>query len=405
MQLLDKISQIDFSKDNGKVTKYECDLFDGIVRTITYDGNMINIDGKILRIVSNPYNTIVRQLGVANANRFKQYVQSKFLSIDKFNSYIINNKQVMTITDKQILTFSDCLDFDLLFDGFNIYRLTNQSKCNQVEHFGLLTDSGIDKKLMLHLKVNKRIWKLNYVNSPKKVYDAILNDIANGCFIDKINPEIISNSPDDYCYAYIPLDFPNDTELDATFSFINQFNGDDKEQLCKWIYNLFNSIDKDRRVLYIHGDAQTGKSVFCNVVADYLRTFNESLVATISNGIRFDRFSLSGIDKVRLLVYSDANDRELFKRSEILNITGGDYIEIASKFKDSLHKKVFCKIIVSSNYPPNVNPKAKHETSRLLYCKIIEKAQHLMTNNEFEYKLRQEFPSFLNYIKENYICN
>lgn len=393
-----------------ELTESDIDYFRQLVRSIVYQGNTMSIFKRIKSIKYDPYNTVLNEFRMGSPRRDKwiEFIKrSQVKTPDGFNQWCQTERYVETYVEHDKLAFKRNTQFNLIFSR---NRFTNSmdvfikeyKEWNEVSFLCDLNDTKAPKIIYHYLKLTLRLKSLVEVTSERKVYDSILREVAQGYHCEDIKPVNMSNDPDTWCYAYIPLNYNEPGPTPAWDSFMDQFvTLEMKVEFQKWIYGVFVENDHDRRVMWIEGDTETGKTTVINIISDYLELFGDFLVGTISEGIYLNAFSMTGLDKVRFAVYADVKENDFFQRRDIKNLTGNDTIRFEQKFKDAQKKRLFVKIAVSSNFSPGVNIKNGFETSRLLHIKLdkkkSDKAKKLrtMTNAMFKKSLLSEMPKFL----------
>lgn len=405
------------------LTKQDMDYFNSIIQSITYQGNTIKFNGRVKTIKHDPFNTILNEWNPANPKRAKWEAfirQSRLGTPERFNNWCENDRYTEIFSDsaKDQLSFRRDANFNLVFSynhathSMDVY-IRDHIENKQVRLLCNLTDANASKIIFHYLKLHKRLNSLINICSEKKVYDAILRDIAMGYHSEEIDPICISNSSEIWCNAYIPLkEYNRKGTTPAWDSFMSQFQTEKmKIEFMKWIYGILVDSDCDRRVLWIEGDSETGKTTVLNVISDYLSQFGPFLVGAIAQGNYYNNFSIASLAKARLAIYSDIKEPDFFKRRDIMNLTGGDTILIEEKFKSPEAKRLFLKIAVSSNFAPVINVNNGFETSRLLHIKIDsalakeKKRNRLIKAEDFNKTLFNEMLRFLSNARRLYEDN
>jgi len=391
-------------------------FFQQMISNITLAGDYVKYMGKTKKVRDNVYNSILNEetFSPVKKKKWTSYVMDKFKSIDNFNKLCEEHKRIAIFRDdiNKICFYKESPKFNLLVSNDDMLNRKVYVKPNydnkQVRLLCTLNDTDAKKKIFNYIKLSLNLECLRGVKSEIKIYEAFMEEISLGYHCDYINPVVVSNNPNTYCLSYVDLNFQNTQPTPAWDNFVNQFETVEmKSKFMKWIYSIFVENDFDRRVLWIEGMAQTLKTTTVNIIAGQLQSYNHNLVGALPK--IEDKFSLAGIHNARLVIYSDANDTNFFKRKDVLNLTGNDIVYYEEKNKNQEAKKLYAKIIVTSNYPPCINKKNSFETSRLLHIKIndnkAKKASKSITNIPFmEYKkmLKDELISFLAKCKQLY---
>ena len=138
-----------------------------------------------------------------------------------------------------------------------------------------------------------------------------------------------------------------------------------------WIYGLYASYDKGRQALWIDGGGQNGKTTMCKAIEE---SFPASLVGVIPGGTGLKKeFAGSTFFGKRLATCSDCKNTTLLQGELIHAILGGDSASIEFKGKDSFRGNVFCKLLICSNFAPDVTGYLQSEKSRCIYIHMRQR--------------------------------
>lgn len=410
--LLDYIPEQKTDVSNFESWKKELSLediafWDKILENIVFTGDYIRYLGKVKRVVYGPYETILNDPSwkVNQRKQFTTYVMNKFRSIDKFNEYIKRQKEAVIHYNEGIVYYTN-EKFNLvvfLNKQINpiVYVLTNKDNNCTVKQLCNLNEQNAKRMVANYIRMNFN-GSLKGIKNESKIYDAFLDEVSRGYHrIDKL-PVTFSNDPNIYCLSYINL--KRYIKVGPTPSwdvFISQFETEGmKKKFMSWVWGIFVDSDFDRTVLWLEGPSQTGKTTIANVISDHLAEYNHEMVGSLAK--QEDKFNLSSVVNARLALYSDAKDERFFQRKDVLNLTGRDIVFYEEKFKNAESKKLYVKILVTTNYAPNVDK--DFERSRLLRIKIDSKKvpEKNMSGARFSNNLANELPFFLNKCKEFY---
>lgn len=324
--------------------------------------------------------------------------------------------------------------------NFEQHLYKNQSN-SMLKHNFLVRD---DKdKLIIYRRKSKDSNELTYVSNTKSYgwLDAMLHDVemiakdANFygksayqakkelkmAVIDQTYERItepiaqISNNPQEYCYAYIPLDRlctdNRNIKTPAWDNFVFQFEHQEEQELfMAYVYSIFKSDNFGRQICWLQGQGLSGKSTIARTIYNVMKSFDDKLAQAKENRINLSQFSYSQLDQSRLVVLTETKDRGLLQDAQTLQLTGNDVALINQKWKETFSKQIYSKLIVCSNLSPIVNLYAKHEMTRLLYLKLNDElcnqreAYWSNTYPDLNWKneLRKEFWGFMYKCKEHY---
>lgn len=380
--------------------------FNKVISKTTLVGNRVTFLGHPRYIHHNVYATMLNEptWNKKQKRQFTTYIMQKYKSIKVFNDSIKKVQEAIIYDNNGIRFYEEDKQFNLIVSFVDrldpkVYALPSR-ECKKVEFICSLHDNKAKKLIFNYIKLNLSLDCLNGVKSEQKIYDAFIDEVSRGYHRANFSPMILSNNKNEYCFAYIPLTYDKIGKTVAWDQFMYQIiNEDMKKAFMIWIYGLFVAKDLTRTVLWLEGPSQCGKTTIVNALADYLRTFDPQLVGTLAKSE--DRFTLAALANARLVIYSDANDANFFRRKDVLNLTGNDIVYYEEKHKNAESRQLFAKIFVTSNYEPVVSAQADFETSRLLRIKIDRnkatklKKSRTMTQAEFGQKLIKELPFFL----------
>lgn len=396
----------------NKLTDKEYKYFDKLCDSLICYPDSLSFNGRIKALYqNNPYTTIMTEgrWTSQKKNLFEAYIFLKYQTPDKFNDWVLKTRRqeyavrpkftflneprfnlVFCIADKSYL---ECYIRDTMSNGqVRLYNISQKNPSFYNEIVNYLRD-------IRHLKSIS-------IFSDQTVIKALRHDINNGNFIYKGKIKLISNSPRDLCLAYIQLDPMRVGNFPTWQNFINKIKTFREQKLfMAWIYGIFVENDINRQILWLEGEGYCGKSTVFNAIGEILIDYNRSLFRSIPPEQHFNSHSLEDFDKCRLAVFPNADERSFFKRVEILNMTGGDFVTINAKNKAAKTEKLYVKIAAHSNYPPEIDKNAMHETTRLLHIRIdSSKIDKDKFKNSFEFasNLKKEFMYFLEYCQKHY---
>lgn len=398
-----------------ELTEKDYIFFDKLIANLIVSGDYVTYLGKTKRVYHSVYDTVHNEptFTITQKKQWTTYVMGKFKSKDRFNSFIHMEKEA-TLNDyktKELSFVNELHEFPLVVCMANkvnpiVYALDNNYS-KKLNFLCSLHDAAVKKIIFNYLKLNTSLYCMKGVKSEAKVYNAFLEELSVGYHKIYNEPVLLSNKPNVFCLAYIPLNYKFSGDTSAWDIFTGQFVQPNMVKLfMSWVYSIIVENDLNRTVLWIHGDSQTAKSTVTRVLETYLNQFYPKFVSALSE--KEDRFSLSAVIDARVVLYSDVADNNFFKRRDVKNLTGNDFVFIEEKFKSPYGKKIYSKILVTANYAPVIDKTADFEKSRLLYVKIDKKkSDSLKQTVDFnkianEQNLLKQLPAFLYKCKKVY---
>lgn len=169
------------------------------------------------------------------------------------------------------------------------------------------------------------------------------------------------------------------------------------EIFMAWVWSIFEPSNNIRQVMWLVGDGIDGKSAAQNALAHVL---GFEYVKAMQRGEINEKFFLSSVFGKVLVNYADSEDIYLITHPKLKQITGGDTASIEFKSKDSFSGDVYCKIFITSNKNPKINPESRAQISRLIRLDVAKAKNN---DSKFEQRLIAEIWQFLWKCKENYL--
>jgi hypothetical protein len=170
------------------------------------------------------------------------------------------------------------------------------------------------------------------------------------------------------------------------------------ETFKAYIWSIFEPRNFGRQALWIRGDGNDGKSTAINAVASF---FGRSHVLSIGLG-SYDRdFFFGEAFGKRLAIYMDCKNQSVLRRERIKSLLGKDTVSINQKYEKAFSAQIYSKLIVASNWPPQINYLDDSERTRLLYLQVGS-YDNEFGDPDFQLKLEQEIPQFLYTCRDSY---
>jgi hypothetical protein len=229
------------------------------------------------------------------------------------------------------------------------------------------------------------------------------------------HPKIITNDPTAPCFVYIDND-KRDNEVGNFEEWTNWINWRfytdyDRDIFKAYMYSIFDSENTARQALGLLDNGQTGKTTIINALVTMMKS---GAVSMNDQGGADSQFFGSAVYGKRLLTSPDNKNTSLIRKGIVHQILGGDNIPIEFKNKSSFMGKVHCKMIIASNYKPEIDTTQVHEKSRVLLLKlrpnkdikdqkIVQMFTHGTPSHVIEGKLVDQLPAFIASCKEAYL--
>lgn len=391
-----------------KLKQSKIDYFDKYIQGIELRGDYISINGYYKRLYWNVYSTLVNQFTGKARKEFEFYVEKKYESIEVFNALFKDYAEKIQNTPID--------NFPLLFKlnnlGVECYKLNNPEN-KELTFIASSDDALFFMKVITFLRV--RVKSQFFIESTEgKARTELCNLIATDDFNIKDAIKNYSNNPNEYCLCYIPLEElirgHKKKKTPSWDFFLSNFDTLHQELFKAFVYSIFFLENRGRQLLWLEGEGDTGKSTAVNVISTRLQEFSPNLVGALETFDKKDKFDLEQLETARLAILSDTQEKKIFQRADIFNITGNDMVAINRKRRARITRQLFCKIIITSNYPPEYDKLAVHQASRIIHLpmnpkKVVEvrkKRDSTLRLKNLSQDLYNEFFPFLAKCKEYY---
>lgn len=302
-------------------------------------------------------------------------------------------------------------DFDKLKEMFPKFML------KKAEHAGLygeqvLTSVKVDGKLESStINFNKPEWRLGIgKNSLVDPITAFAENVF--CYRTKANTssmesmKIYSTNKDEFAMKHLDLDSickEGDWSTWKEFFTVRKITGDKLKLLMGMIWAIYDESYKSRQMIYWYDpNGYSGKSVILQALAaplleiDAYGVYNESNTNNFTNERLWDK---------RLLVVPDNKNPKIVKYGRFHQLTGGDAIDVDSKYRKGFTVKPDAKLFAIGNILPEVDLDARHETSRIAvfttqvdleyFKKNIQHEDGTMGDPTFGDRMKKELYAFL----------
>ncbi len=181
--------------------------------------------------------------------------------------------------------------------------------------------------------------------------------------------------------------------------FEKKMTADEVKVFRAYVAGIFDPNNRGRQGLWLKGEGGSGKSAVITAIHDSL----EGAAAAVSPAALSNQFWASKIYGKRLVVYADCNYPRFLTDGKFHSVLGGDPVDVEHKHRASETHKVHCKVIVGSNYLPEINLEADDERSRVIMLlvgkgpdtKHLSADGKLLGDDGYEKGLRAEFWHYL----------
>ena len=400
-------------KQNGRaLTDKDRVYFDELISSLVVSIRHIQYLGhEKLLYRNNPFVTIKAHetWSLIQRKKFELYITERFTTPEKFNAWCKANQVEIYIEEHSgsQMILKDNPEFNLIFfrneiylDCYGIDDTTEDSK--QVKFIISSSNKNFDNAIISYLRYHRNIKSLAKLTD-YKIMCMIKHELTNGNMIEKKPVLKISNSPKEYCLAYIklPIYAKHASPTPTWDNFLSQFTEYNRPLFKAWVYSVFKADDFGRQILWIEGPGYTWKSTISSVIGEILAEYNSVLFNSLTIFDPKQRINLSAFDTCRFAVLSNGLDPHLLQREEILLLTGNDYTQVRKLYENPENKKLFAKILVNSNISPIYNDKIAHEDTRIIHLKMEEgnikqaAEEWKKFDGNITNRLKKEFKGFL----------
>ena len=183
----------------------------------------------------------------------------------------------------------------------------------------------------------------------------------------------------------------------------------DKETFLAWCWLLFSDPKvSTRQILWIRGNGHDGKTTLSRVISKYLGLAN--ICAWDLEPNSKNQFTTSKFRGKRLTTNSESHITRILDDKIVFRITGGDFVDIEGKGKDSYSEEISTFMLFNANKAPQINTYDPSHVSRLLYLEIEARKEEVKTatgrnfiaDSNFEENLLSEKYQFLALCKKTY---
>lgn len=210
-------------------------------------------------------------------------------------------------------------------------------------------------------------------------------------------PKLLSWEVNDYAFKK----FNPELLIEGSTATWNQFLArvDYPEVFKSWVWSIFEPENDGRQLLWLRGGGNDGKS---RVISALMQIYGLPYTAALLNGDTDSQFFYSKIYGKRFTVYDDCKNPRLISSEKIHSMLGKGVVSVEHKFGQPFTAEVFTKILVGSNYYPEIDFYRNNERSRLLCLTVKQYGTGLEADSQFTQKLVAEQYAFLHACRESY---
>lgn len=170
------------------------------------------------------------------------------------------------------------------------------------------------------------------------------------------------------------------------------------ETFKAYIWSVFEPTNFGRQALWIQGEGTDGKSTVLRVLSHFMGTKH---TMTIGIGSYDSDFFFGQCFGKRLAIYSDCKNLQVLRKERIKSVLGKDVVSINNKYEKAFSAQVYCKLLIGSNWMPQINYNDASERTRLLLTQM-DKYADIDGSGDFEGGLESEIGAFLYECKKSY---
>lgn len=166
-----------------------------------------------------------------------------------------------------------------------------------------------------------------------------------------------------------------------------------------WVWSVFEPSNDGRQLLWIRGGGNDGKS---RAISALMQIYGTPYTAALLNGDTDSQFFYSKIYGKRFTVYDDCKNTRLISSEKVHSMLGKGVVSVEHKFGQPFTAEVFTKILVGSNYYPEIDFFRNNERSRLICLTVKQFGTGVEADAKFTEKLISEQYGFLWKCREAY---
>lgn len=165
-----------------------------------------------------------------------------------------------------------------------------------------------------------------------------------------------------------------------------------------FMWSIFVPSNYGRQALWIQGEGSDGKSSVLNALAEYM---GHSHTLSIGRGSYDSDFFFGEAFGKRLAIYADCKNLQVLRKERIKSLLGKDTVSINKKYQAPFSSQLYSKLLVASNFFPQINYNDDSERTRLLLIKV-RKFPDEFGDPDFQENLVRELSAFLHHCQAFY---
>lgn len=169
--------------------------------------------------------------------------------------------------------------------------------------------------------------------------------------------------PSSTAHAFSALPEPKPGPMPAWEEFLART---DRTGFLSWLGSVLDPQNRDRRILWLHGAGNDGKSVVAQALARGFGRASSKLPEFIDHNNKHFSSTLEG---VRFAYAPENKQPKLLQTGLIRSISGSDDLTIDRKGKDPYEARNHVRLMICSNSKPQITG-TRSDVSRLLWCSV-----------------------------------
>jgi len=214
---------------------------------------------------------------------------------------------------------------------------------------------GSKAKINRIREIEEKIKRLTLID--REIFENIPEGFVclNNGILNLITKDFVAHSPKFYFKTKIKLNYDKFADCPNCLNFFDDvLNPEDKDLIQEWLgFQLYNKY-LFKKALIVFGEKDTGKTVFLNLLTEFIGNDNCSSIALqkINNN---NSFSLGSLQNKYANLYDDLSSKDMDDVGGFKIATGGGWLSAEKKFGDPFQFKNFAKLTFACNKVPLPN--------------------------------------------------
>jgi hypothetical protein len=170
------------------------------------------------------------------------------------------------------------------------------------------------------------------------------------------------------------------------------------ETFKAYVWSLLDPTNFGRQALWIYGEGNDGKSTIINTLIQF---YGRDYTLSLGHKTVDETFFFGQAYGKRLAVYMDCKNLQILQKERVKSLLGKDNVAINDKHDKVFTGQVYSKLFICSNSFPKISFSDRSERTRLLLVKV-KSYDNEDGDPDFQDKLLDEMPAFLNSCRESY---